>query len=340
MRKFLWLLSLPLILFATNSEKEAVETPQQIQEQLEKAEAAFKKALNMFSPWYTGPLITPGAGMMAPANGNTQPYLFFIDNYAAFDSHRKSISLPSNLVQVKGSANIQTGITDNFDLNLTFQGQSNWQFNQRGGGYGDMALTGGFLINRQTIYTPAAKFTVGQTFPTGKYKNLDRYGINSTGGGTYATQFGLGLSKVILWNTTHPMNVRCFFGYTLSTVSYVKGFNSYGGGYGCRGKVRPGNALSCDFGYEVSLNQSWVAAIDVVYTCTNRTKFHGNPGVLADGTAAHVGGGYSDQLSLAPAIEYNFSPNVGVIAGGWFSVYGRNSLHFGAGIISVTYSFP
>ncbi len=346
MRKFYWYLFFPFIAFAQYDkhvldEKEIpIETPKEIQAELDRAEAEFNQALKIFSPWYTGPLITPGAGMMPPANGNTQPYLFFIDNYAIFDRHRKSVSLQSNLFQIKGSANVITGVTDNFDFNVTFAGQGNWQFGHSGGGFGDMSITGGFLIYRQSIYVPAAKFTVTQTFPTGKYRRLDRFGVDSTGGGTFATQFGLGFSKVILWNTRHPMNLRCFFGYTLSTVVDVKGFNSYGGGYGCRGRVRPGNNFSFDFGYEVSFTQRWVGALDLVYTCTNHTQFHGNPGVLANGTPSSVGGGYSDQLSLAPAIEYNFSPNVGIITGGWFSVYGRNSFHFGAGVISITYSFP
>lgn len=339
MHKFLWLLVLPLALLAQN-QGIPDKTPEQIEAELEQAEAEFQRAKQMFSPWYTGPLITPGAGMMAPANGDTQPYLFFIDNYASFDRHRKSISLPSNLVQFKGTANIQTGITDNFDLNLNFAGEGNWQFDHSGGGFGDMILTGGFLIYRQSIYVPAMKLTIAEIFPTGKYRRLDRFGLDGVGAGAYSTQFGLGFSKIILWTTKHPMNLRCFFGYQLSTVVHVKGFNSYGGGFGCRGKVRPGNNLSCDFGYELSLTQKWVAAIDVVYSCTNKTKFHGSPGTQADATPASVGNGYSDNLSLAPALEYNWRPSLGIIGGAWFSVYGRNSLNFAAGIISFAYSFP
>ncbi len=325
---------IPLLLFAGEP------TPEQIAIELKKAEDEYNRALEMFSPWYTGPLITPGSSMMPPANGNTQPYLFFIDNYASFNSKRKSVSLPSHLVQLKGSANIQTGVTDNFDINLTFSGQGNWQFDHSGGGLGDTSVTAGFLIYRQSIYVPAMKFTVVQTFPTGKYNRLDQYLVDSTGAGAYATQFGLGFSKVILWDTKHPMNMRCFFGYELSTVVNVKGFNSYGGGYGCLGRVRPGNSFSADFGYEISLTQKWVGALDVVYTATNRTKFHGNPGILASGIVSAVGNGSSDSLSLAPALEYNFNPNVGIIAGAWFTVYGRNSSNFGSAVISITYSFP
>lgn len=338
MRKFFSILLLPLTLLAQTQHR----TPQQIEQELQAAEAQFKRAQEMFSPWYTGPLITPGASMMPPGNGNTQPYIFVTDTYAAFNKDRESIGFVSNQIQLQSTANIQTGITDNMDINVSVAGFGNWQFDHSGGGFGDMGVTLGFLIYKQTRYVPQAKFTVSETFPTGKYKNLNNngYRLDGVGAGAYATQFGLAFSKVILWTTKHPMNLRCFFGYKLSTVVDVSGFNSYGGGFGCEGRVRPGNTFSADFGYEISLTQSWVAAIDVVYTATNETKFHGNPGTLATGAPSGVGGPYSDNLSLAPAIEYNWNPNLGLIAGAWFSVYGRSSGNFASGIVSLTYSFP
>lgn len=336
MFKFFCLLFFPLLAFT----QEVHKSPQEIQSELDTAENQFNRALKMLSPWYTGPLITPSATMMPPGNGNTQPYLFLIDNYAAYNEDRKSIKLKSHLVQLQVAANLLTGVTDNFDINVTAQGFGNWQFDHSGGGYGDMGITGGFLIYKQTRYFPAAKLTIGETFPTGQYKRLDRFGLNSTGGGAFATQFGLAFSKVILYTTKHPMNLRFFMGYKLSTTVDVRGFNSYGGGYECKGRVRPGNSFSVDFGYEVSFTQKWVGALDIAYSCTNKTKFHGNPGKLADGTPSSVGKGYSDNLSLAPAIEYNFNQNLGLIGGAWFSVYGRNSVNFAAGVISISYSFP
>ncbi|PIS02573.1 MAG: hypothetical protein COT85_04625 [Chlamydiae bacterium CG10_big_fil_rev_8_21_14_0_10_42_34] len=341
MNTYVWFLLLtPFLLFSQSPQDNP--TPGQIEVQLQDAEAEFQRALKLFSPWYTGPLITPGASMMPPGNGNTQPYLFVIDNYAAFNKDRKSIALENNLIQLKGTANVQTGITDNFDINVSFSGISNWQNGHHGGGFGDIGVTGGFLINKQTLYAPAVKLTISETFPTGSYKSLNNNGLNlsATGAGAYSTQFGLGFSKVILWATEHPMNVRCFFGYQLSTVVNVKGFHAYGGGFGCNGKVKPGNTFSADFGYEYSFNENWVAALDVVYSATNRTKFHGNAGLTASGTPASSGSGYSDNLSFAPAIEYNWSPKLGLIAGGWFSVYGRNSSKYAAGIISLTISYP
>ena len=137
MRNFFYMLVLPILLLAQDQEEAPQNTPEEIQLELDQAETEFQRALEMFNPWYTGPLITPGSSMMPPANGNTQPYFFFIDNYATFDRHRKSVSLPSHLVQIKTSANIQTGITNNMDINVPFASQGNWQFGHSGGGFGD-----------------------------------------------------------------------------------------------------------------------------------------------------------------------------------------------------------
>ncbi|OGN58442.1 MAG: hypothetical protein A3C42_00610, partial [Chlamydiae bacterium RIFCSPHIGHO2_02_FULL_45_9] len=273
MRILFYTLLLPTLLFA--QAKEPTKTPQQIEQELEAADKEFQQALEIFNPWYTGPLITPGAGMMPVGHGNSQPYLFVTDNYATYNSERKSVSLPSKLIQLKGVSNIQTGITNNFDLNLNFQGLINWQSDESGGGYGDMNLVGGFLVLKQTPWIPQIKLTVSQSFPTGKYKNLslNGLGLNSTGSGAFSTQLGLIISKVVLWNTKHPMNMRLFMGYTRSTSTEVRNFNTYGGGRGTRGTVYPGDNFSADFGYEYSFTQQWVFAIDLVYSTSNHTPF-------------------------------------------------------------------
>jgi hypothetical protein len=338
MHKIFSLFFIPFFLIAATADK----TPQQIERELDSAEAQYQKAKKMFNPWYTGPLLTPSASMMPPANGNTQPYLYVIDNYASFDKERKSVDLPSSLLQVKGLGLIQTGITDNVDFVVSAFGQGNWQHDQSGSGFGDMGATLGFCVQKQSRYVPAVKFTITETFPTGSYKNLSSNGLNLSGigAGAYTTQFGLAFGKILFWTTSHPMNTRLFLGYQVSTPVDVSGFNVYGGGFDCKGEVKPGNNFSADLGLELSLSQRIVAALDIVYSATNSTKFHGDPGLTAAGDPSAVGGPYNDNLSLAPALEYNWNENLGLIAGAWFSVYGRSSLNFAAGVISVSYSFP
>lgn len=327
---------LPLVLFAD----EQVESPQQIQAELDDAQAQFDRAVKLFNPWYTGPLITPSASMMPPGVVNFQPYLNVQTNYAQFNEDRRSVDTPKT-VQLQSQNIFQTGLTDWMDCLFVFQGQENWLQDKNGGGYGDTQMGLGWQILSQGLYRPKIKVTIKETFPTGRYKRLSPtgLGLDGVGAGTYATQFCLAFGKLFLWDTLHPINTRLFFGYTVNTTVHVAGLNAYGGGTGAIGKVRPGNSFSTDLGIEWSASQAWVLALDIVYSCANRTKFHGNPGVTAAGLPAAVGSGSNDNLSLAPAFEYNWNSNLGVVCGAWFSVYGRNSTNFATGQFSVCWTF-
>lgn len=340
MRKFLASLFLCLSSVSLMAQYEEHKTPEQIEQELQSAEAQFQRAKKMFNPWYTGPLQTPSASNMAPGWGNIQPYLYVTDNYARFNAERHSQNLSSRLVSVNPTTTLQFGVTSSMDITLGLSALANWQYNQHGAGFGDLSLALGFPICSQTLHVPGIRFVVKQIFPTGQFQHLNSngLGLSATGAGAYQTQFSLNLSKVLFWDYLHPMNFRLSFNYVLPTCITVRGFNTYGGGFGTHAKVHPGNNFSADMGIEISLTQRWVLATDLVYTATNRTSYSGYAGTVGNAPAS-IGGGFNDNLSLAPAIEYNWNENLGVLGGCWFSVYGRNSLNFVSGVISVTWTF-
>lgn len=334
--KFIALLLIAPILLMAQQQRQRVP-PEQVEAELAEAEEQFNHALTLFNPWYTGPLITPSATMVAPGNAMYQPYIYFTDNYAAFNSHRESVKVPNEFQVFVQPVIIQIGVTPQVDTTLIWGAKENWKENHRGGGITDVLIQLGFLFTKQTLYAPKAKFTVGQTFPTGPYKNLNKDGLllDGIGAGAWTTTFTLTFGKVLFWATKHPMNTRLSLNYTINTPIHVTNFNAYGGGIGTHGTVHPGNTFAADLGLEMSINQPWVIALDVVYNCTNRTKFNGTTSPTAP-----VGPGYSDQLSLAPAIEYNFNDLMGILWGVWFTVYGRNSANFVSGVFSWYWEFP
>lgn len=331
MKKYLFLL-IAFSLFSQDAQR-PIKTPQQIQQEIQVAEVQFEKAKKMFNPYYQGPLLTPGAGMTPPGSANVQGYVFVNDDYADFNEDRHSVSLPSSLINLNPAAYFTFGITDTMDGVVVLQGDGNWQYHHSGGGFGDASVSVGWPILVQTRYLPAIKFNIGETFPTGKYQNLDKHLLNSTGEGSYQTQFSIGTAKLILWTTRHPVYLRWWFGYTIPSTVHVTGYNSFGGGPGTRGVVRPGNIFATDLGVEISITQKWVFCTDFVYKTVGLTQFHGR-------TILPMEHESSDNLSIAPGFEYSWNPNLGVIAGVWFSVYGRNSANFVNGIVSVSYSFP
>ncbi len=45
----------------------------------------------------------------------------------------------------------------------------------------------------------------------------------------------------------------------------------------------------------------------------------------------------SAQFSIAPAIEYNWNANIGIIFGSWFTLAGKNSTQFTSGVFAFNY---
>lgn len=312
------------------------KTPEEIQEELKSAQDKYEHALKLFNPWYTGPLITPSATMVPPGYFVWQPYIYFTDTYANYDARRHVVDRP-NLFSLKVQPVIlQIGVTPSVDTTVIMSGVANWSKGKSGGGFNDIVTSVGFLIQEQSLYVPKFKFSISQSFPTGKYQHLSKDGLalDATGAGAWQTTFTFAAGKVLFWNTLHPLNTRFAISGTFSTSVHVRSFNAYGGGFKTNGSVHPGPAYSADLGLELSITQPWAIALDIVYNWSNKITFHGKPGFNADGTPASVGGPYSDQLSLAPAIEYNFNENMGILWGVWFTVWGRSAPDFVSGIFS------
>lgn len=312
-----------------------------IQKELTQAEKDFQDAKSMFNPWYTGPLLAPSPHLISPGLVNIQPYLFITGNFGRYTNSGKYESMPT-LFNVNPQFIALVGVTQHMEFTLALQADYNSQSHESSFNFADMSAGLGFQIIKEGPYIPALLFSVQESFPTGKYRNLNpnKGGVDATGSGTFGTTIALNFGKIVWWwIPKHPMNFRLSVGYTFPTMVHVEGFNAYGGGYGTNGHVHPGQSLGIDFGYEYSFTQRWAGALDVVYKYSAASHFSGDKGVDATGAPAVVGGPFSEQLSLAPAIEYNWNENLGFIGGVWFTVWGRNSLSFVSGILSVTYTF-
>ena len=314
--------------------------PEVVEQQLRDAEKEFKVAKEMFNPWYAGPLLTPSAHIITPGLVNVQPYFFYTSNYGKFDKHGHSHKIPK-LRTINPQVPVLIGILPWLDLSFNAQGVWNKQSGHHSGFWGDTSVGLGFGILSEGPYRPAVLFGIKESFPSGRFQHLSskKGGVDATGAGSYQTTFSFNVSKVVWWVLLHPMNIRFSLNYTLPASVSVEGFNAYGGGHRTDGRVHPGKSFQFDFGYEYSFTQRWVAALDVVYSYSQKTTFSGKRGFSSPGVPASVGGPFNDQLSLAPALEYNPNPNLSFLAGVWFSVWGRNSLNFVSGVVSFAYTF-
>lgn len=293
------------------------------------------------NPWLTGPLITPSSVVVPVGHANFEPYLYVVAVTGSYDRNWDVVRRET-LWETSLQPTLQIGLTSWMDCQFTpvlfynyTQHKANWEF-------GDFPFQFDFQIftpRGMDDWMPYMKLTIGEIFPTGKYRNLNpkRLGAENVGGGSFQTFMAIDIGKLFhLWDI-HFMTARLNIEYLLPAPTKLKGFNAYGGGFGTKARLFPGKTLEVDFGMEITLAKTWALACDVVGTWVGKTHYSGNPGKNADGTPAILGMGSSAQFSLAPAIEYNWSANLGVIAGGWFTVLGRNSSRFWSSVIAVNY---
>lgn len=287
-------------------------------------------------PWLTGPLIASTGTAVQGGHYTVQTYAYLYATTGTYNAHWKSASM-ATLYNATLLLQIQIGLTKFMDFQLLPTGQYSWCRGQSSTEFADLP----FLLDFQLLDTdkypsvPGIKLQITETFPTGKYDQLSpkKRGTQISGMGSYSTAPAIVLYKVVHFGGVHYMSITGNIEYAYFAPVDVRGLNFYGGGKGTRGRVYPGSQTTAIVSFEYTLTKNWVLALDNVYIHTDKDRFRGKRG------AARVGRSSSEQISFAPAIEYNFNTNWGIIAGSWFTAAGRNTPKFYSGIFSFSYSY-
>lgn len=292
-------------------------------------------------PWMVGPLLAPSGHTIPKGHVNVEPYLFVTDSYGVYNNHWKSVSTPSTTT-ISPTLILSLGVTNWMDVQAAIPYQWNIERGEDSAGFGDASVTLGFqALNavQSSWWRPDLRLSISEAFPSGRYKNLSttKRGTDAHGAGSFQTSFGANFQKLNRLPNGKYLRTRLSFVYTIPSSARVSGVNAYGGVAGTEGRVHPGNKFTTDLAFEYTLTQHWVPAVDIAFTTTDKSSFSGDPGLMANGLPAKVGHDTADGLSFAPALEYNFSANLGVIGGVWFTAYGRNSSDFDAAVLAVNY---
>lgn len=319
MIRFVLLASLPLLLFAKGKTIYEAVGP------------------NLKPPWLTGPLITPSAHIIPIGYVNVEPYLYAVATTGVYGSNWKRIKEP-NFWSIYSQNTIQIGLSSwmSFQLNPA----AYWQYTQHRASwaFGDLPLAIDIQLyrGRQSSALPSVKLFLKETLPTGKYRNLGSNKLATDAGGTGAWISALGIVMGNIYNLSgvHFFNYRLALIYAAPSPVHLKGFNNYGGGFGTDGRFYPAQFFQVDLGLEFTLAQNWAFALDLVGATQKKSRFTGRLGTDAEGRPASLITKAQTQFSLAPAIEYNWNTDCGIILGSWFSVAGRNSPVFSSGVFA------
>jgi hypothetical protein len=295
------------------------------------------------SPWLTGTIISATGYVIPWGNVEIEGYVYANTTTGAYNNHWANVSAPHNFYQVATQVYGYFGITSFADVQIIPQSVVNHSNGKTSVEFSDLPIALDFQIFPYDANSsfPGVKLSFKETFPTGRYQRLNpnKNGTQVSGAGTYASNATVYFYKVYNTNGNHFLSVNLNFGYTVNSMVTVHGFNAYGGGYGARGLVSPGSILQAIASFEYTLSQNWVLSIDNVYTHTYRTYFFGNPGTLANGSAASAGAPSSDWIAFCPSIEYNFSAAIGINVGAYVTAWGRNAPVFRNGIAEVCYNY-
>ncbi|MEP7246034.1 MAG: transporter [Gammaproteobacteria bacterium] len=227
--------------------------------------------------------------------------------------------------------NVTVGVIPRFSYNdVTGAADSS------GVGIGDFTVQGTFrlLQFREGTRTPTLSVVLQETLPTGKYDRLGTRPSDGIGSGAHNTSLALN-SQYFLWMPNgRILRTRLNLSYAISDTATVEDISVYGTSEGFRGRAHPGRTFILDSGWEYSMTRRWALALDVVYQHDTSTTLSGIYPAAPGNEPTRVKNdfGSSELLTLAPAIEYNWSSSMGVIGGAIVSAAGRNT---GASIIPV-----
>ena len=284
-------------------------------------------------PWFTGPLLSPSAHTVPPHHGNVEPYLFFTTITGSYDANWGTTSTP-NFYSLAQLTPVQVGLTHFMDCQITPQIFYQYTKGAHSTQFGDLPAAVSFqLLNEKAgSHIPAIKLSLRAAVPFGKFEHLNpsKLGTDGVGRGSWMPSVGVNFSRICQFPNSHFFAPRLALGYTVPGPVHISGLSVYGGALDTKGTVYPGNIFSCVLAFEYEITRHFTYAMDIYYQHTNKTRFSGNPGLLAQ-----VASPSSEQFSLAPALEYNWNANIGLIAGVWFTVAGRNSAQFTSGVIAL-----
>jgi hypothetical protein len=295
-------------------------------EEQETHDLRFSKA----GPWFTGPLIAPGAQVVPVGRVSLEPTVDCSIYKGFYDAERNVIAIPK-FYETEMLAFLRVGVLPGVAFRLTPEIIVNETEGQKDWGVGDMPIGLDFQLftGGETIW-PNIRLSLRANIPIGKYDHLkpEKKGTDAIGGGSWMPSAFISMSRIWQVQTRHYLEARLLIRYQVGTAVKVKGLNSYGGTSNTKGYVYPGNEIAIDAALQYNLNQRWGLSCDLFYSYDNKTRFSGMVGVLPDGTSAQMVTPAGEQWSLAPAIQYNWSKNIGVISGVWFSFSGKNSSQF------------
>ena len=287
----------------------------------------------MNDAWWTGPMLANTAATAPRGHYLLEPYLFDVTTQGSYSPHGARQSAPH--ANSYGSLTyLVYGLTNTWGVGLipTFgYAQVSDGPGSSGVRMGDWTLQVQHRLSQfePCRRVPTVSIAVQQTLPTGRYDRLGSRLSNGFGAGAYTTNVAL-YSQMYFWMPNRRiLRMRLNVSEARSSTVTLKDASVYGTGSGFRGNAMPGDSQFVDAAWEYSVTRNWVLALDATYRHNGNTRVTGSyvawAGVPQSPSPVLMNSGPSDAWGLAPAVEYNLSPTIGVLLGVRLIPAGRNT---------------
>lgn len=258
--------------------------------------------------WWTGPMMANSAETLPPGHMLLEPYLYDVTS-------RGVDSFGSRTYINYGVANKFTmGIIPVFGYNRVSGAP-----NSSGIQVGDITLQAQYRLRQfhEGSWLPTVAIQLQETFPSGKYDRLGDRPADGLGTGAYTTTIGLNTQTYLWMPNGRILRVRFNISFSFSSSADVEGVSVYGTDASFRGHARPGNNAFANASFEYSLTRRWVLALDVIYNHNSSTHVGGQEFASNDPFPPDtpLGARSNRYIGFAPAVEYNWSPNIGLLLG-------------------------
>jgi hypothetical protein len=258
--------------------------------------------------WWTGPMMANSAETLPQGHLLTEPYLYDV-------ASRGSDSFGSRTY-------LNYGVADRFTMGIIpvfgYNRVSN-AANSSGVQVGDITLQAQYRLRQfhEGSWLPTVAIQVQETFPTGDYDRLGNRPADGLGSGVYTTTIGLNTQTYLWMPNGRILRVRFNVSFSFSSTADVNGVSVYGTDANFRGHARPGDNVFGNASVEYSLTRRWVLALDVIYNHNNSTRVNGQEYANNDPFPPDpsLGARSNRYIGFAPAVEYNWSPNIGLLVG-------------------------
>lgn len=264
--------------------------------------------------WWTGPMLSNSAATLPKGHALIESY--------AFDQIQGDTSSYGSLTY------LLYGVTDTLTVGAKpMFGAASGQGGRLRAGIGDITLSAQYRLTPPKA--PAGKPTIAvslqYSLPTGRYDRLDTQPGVGLGSGVHATTLSLYAQQYFWLPNGHIFRARLNIASAWSDKARIDGASVYGTAAGFAGRASPGPRFDVGVSGEYSVTRNWVLGLDLVTSRTASTKI--------SGTTMSAGGSPStvrldlpraQSWGIAPAIEYSWRPNLGVLLAARFIPRGQN----------------